>query len=240
MCCSYFLENSTKLAGIAHAASKHRIKGRMLEKLGQPLITEGEVLPGRIAPVIAPDRRGESRVFPMVWGFTGKASLVTCAKIEAIEKSNLFSEAFMRHRCIVPASWYFEREHLMPVICSELAENQTADNRKVKAAPSATESSCVSLGDRYLLQAKGSAVTFLAGMYRIEEADGMKIPHFILLTKEAPKDIHFIHNRMPLVLDINDSNMINGWINPGSGPWILERIIRNTVTDMVFEKRNVG
>ena len=71
MCCSYFLENSTKLAGIAHAASKHRIKGRMLEKLGQPLITEGEVLPGRIAPVIAPDRRGESRVFPMVWGFTG-------------------------------------------------------------------------------------------------------------------------------------------------------------------------
>lgn len=85
-----------------------------------------------------------------------------------------------------------------------------------------------------------SAVTFLAGMYRIEEADGMKIPHFILLTKEAPKDIHFIHSRMPLVLDINDSNMINGWINPGSGPWILERIIRNTVTDMVFEKRNVG
>ena len=132
MCCSYFLENSTKLAGIAHAASKHRIKGRMLEKLGQPLITEGEILPGRIAPVIAPDRRGESRVFPMVWGFTGKASLVTCAKIEAIEKSNLFSEAFMRHRCIIPASWYFEREHLMPVICSELAENQTADNRKCK------------------------------------------------------------------------------------------------------------
>ena len=52
MCCSYFLENSTKLAGIAHAASKHRIKGRMLEKLGQPLITEGEILPGKTLHVV--------------------------------------------------------------------------------------------------------------------------------------------------------------------------------------------
>ena len=52
MCCSYFLENSTKLSGIAHAASKHRIKCRMLEKWCATRQEDSEKLKSSVPPVV--------------------------------------------------------------------------------------------------------------------------------------------------------------------------------------------
>lgn len=252
MCTSYFLEESNELSGIAYAAAHHRLRPKMLEKLGKPLITRGEVFPGAIVPVIAPDRKGESRVFPMVWGFTGKVSIITSVKTESVEKTDVLKEIFSRHRCIIPSSWYFEREHLSPTVSYDLTGDQRLESQRNNSnrsnqsatgnnhAPSNDPDTDIPLGKPYLLQTKGSAVTFLAGIYRIEETGGIKVPHFVILTKEAPEDIRFIHSRMPLILDSTDSNMINGWIDPGSGPWILGRIINNSVTNMIYEQRNAG
>lgn len=243
MCSSYFLEESRELAGIAHAADTHKIKGKMIEQLGQPVLTKGEVSPGCIVPVIAPGSSGESLVYPMVWGFTGKASLITSAKTEAAPRSEIFKEAWRHRRCIIPASWYFEREHILPDVSYELTGNQSPDAHRCvtrQTRVSAGEENALPLGSQYLLQARSSAVTLLAGLYRLEEFRGMKFPHFVVLTKEAPEKLRFIHNRMPVVLRPTDQEAIRAWVNPWTDSSEVNRIIRNAVSDMVYEKRCAG
>lgn len=253
MCTSYYMEQSEELSRFAIDAKNHRALPKMLEKLGIPLVTDGEICPSNLVPAIAPDCRGKSRTFPMVWGFTGKASLITCIRTEALETSDFLKGIYSRHRCIIPASWYFEQEHLLPTISYDLTGDQTKDNRqgtitkketKGSRQPSGSRKpepkpeSDLPLGKPYLIQTKNSAVTYIAGMYQFEEIRGVKIPHFVILTRESPQDLRFIHTRMPLILDASDSNMINGWIDPNSGSFILDRILKNAVTDMVYEQRS--
>lgn len=47
-----------------------------------------------------------------------------------------------------------------------------------------------------VLQPKGSPVTWLCGLYRIEEG----LPCYVILTREPSEEIRFIHDRMPLML----------------------------------------
>ena len=85
----------------------------MRDKLGKPLTTEGEVRPTNIVPVIAPSPSGTRKVFPMLWGFTAKGvdrPIVNC-RVESAAEKTLWKEAWKSHRCIVPASYYFEWEH---------------------------------------------------------------------------------------------------------------------------------
>ncbi|MCR4707497.1 MAG: SOS response-associated peptidase [Clostridiales bacterium] len=85
-------------------------------------------------------------------------------------------------------------------------------------------------GDEYMIQPKGSAVTWLAGLYRIEDISGIQVPVFTILTREPSEEIRFIHDRMPVILSGDD---IEKWIDPVSKP---DEIIKNAMTDMVFEK----
>lgn len=85
-------------------------------------------------------------------------------------------------------------------------------------------------GDKYMIQPKGSAVTWLAGLYRIEDISGIQVPVFTVLTREPSEEIRYIHDRMPAILPGVD---IEKWINPDSKP---DEIIKNAITDMVFEK----
>lgn len=81
-----------------------------------------------------------------------------------------------------------------------------------------------------MIQPKGPAVTWLAGLYRIEDISGIQIPVFTVLTREPSEEIRFIHDRMPVILPGDD---IEKWINPDSKP---DEIIKNAMTDIVFEK----
>ena len=102
----------------------------------------------------------------------------------------------------MPASWYFEWEHL-----------PGKDGRK-------------RTGDKYMIQPKDSAVTWLCGLYRIE--NGM--PVFVVLTREPGEEIRFIHDRMPLIMP---DKLVNEWIRPGIRP---EELLPYALTEMVFEK----
>ena len=86
-------------------------------------------------------------------------------------------ESLERRRCIIPASWYYEWQHL------------TAPDGKVKT------------GDKYMIQPKGSSTTLMAGIYRIEDG----FPHFAILTREPGEELRFIHDRMPVILDAQDA-----------------------------------
>ena len=56
-----------------------------------------------------------------------------------------FREAWQQHRCVIPASYYFEWEHLIG----------SSGQKKV--------------GDKFMLQPKNETMTWLAGIYRMEE-----------------------------------------------------------------------
>ena len=137
----------------------------------------------------------------MKWGFTGKTLLIN-AKSETAAIKLTFRDAWSSHRCIVPASWYFEWEHFL------------ANNGKKKT------------GNKFMLQPKGSSVTWLCGLYRIENG----LPCYVVLTREPSEEIRFIHDRMPLILP---ETYVDDWIRPDTKP---EEIIKAAQTDILYER----
>ncbi len=169
MCCRYWTEESPKLRGIVEEMQRSPLVGRWQQT--RQVRTYGEMRPTDVVPVIAPDRNGRRAVFPMKWGFTGKTLLMN-ARSETAAVRPTFKEAWERHRCIVPASWYYEWEH------------RTGNDGKTYT------------GDKYVIQPRDSTMTWLCGLYRIEYG----LPVFVVLTREPGDGIRFIHDRMPLIM----------------------------------------
>ena len=171
MCCRYWLEESNELKPIVDRMMKSPLVSKWHKSYAAPIKSSGEIRPADLAPVIAMNMGGKKSVFPMKWGFTEK-SLLMNARAETAAVKPAFKEAWARHRCIIPASYYFEWEHLI-----------SNDGKK-------------HTGDKYLIQPKDSRVTWLCGLYRFEN----DMPVFTILTREADEGIRFIHDRMPLIM----------------------------------------
>ena len=211
MCTRYYMERSPELKPYVDRAMASPLRQIMISKLGQPLKTEGEIRPTDMVPVIAPDAKTLApSVYPMVWGFTnpkGGSPLVN-ARIETAKEKPLWKESWNRRRCIVPASFYFEWEHMIGLDGS----------RKTS--------------QKYLIKPKTSPITFLAGLYRIETWENIQIPVFTILTREPGETIRFIHDRMH---DVLPGNAAKAWIHPDSNPG---EILCTALTEMVFDKMN--
>ncbi|MBQ1376599.1 MAG: SOS response-associated peptidase [Lachnospiraceae bacterium] len=199
MCCRYWADESPELRAIVEEMNRSPLVDKWHKTTG--IITSGEIRPTNVVPVIAPDRQGKRAVFPMKWGFSGK-SLLMNARSETAAVKPLFKDAWASHRCIVPASWYFEWEHL------KLNDGKTKT------------------GDKYMIQPRNSTMTWLAGLYRIENG----LPVFVVLTREPAEELRFIHDRMPLILP---EQLVDEWIRPGAKP---EELVKEALTDMIFEK----
>jgi len=176
MCCRYWVEESPEIRAIVEEMNR----SPLVNKWNQMTVVKsyGEMRPTDVVPVIAPDRGGNRAVFPMKWGFPGKTLLMN-ARTETAASKPTFKECWERRRCIVPASWYFEWEHL-----------HDNDGK-------------IHTGDKYMIQPKDSTMIWLCGLYRIKEG----LPVFVILTREPGDEIRFIHDRMPLILPeryIND------------------------------------
>lgn len=200
MCTRYWIENTPEIDEIVEEMS-HSL---LVYKWQQTFRVKyyGEMYPTDVVPVIAPNKSADRAAFPMKWGYTGK-SLLLNARTETAAQKPTFKEDWQKHRCIVPASWYFEWEHRLG-----------NDGRK-------------HIGDKYMIQPKGAAVTWLCGLYHIE--GGM--PHFVILTREPGEKIRFIHDRMPLIMPEKLIN--NEWIRPDVKP---EELLPYALTDMIYEK----
>jgi putative SOS response-associated peptidase YedK len=199
MCCRYWADESPELRAIVEEMNRSPLVRKWQEKT--QVKTYGEMRPTDVVPVIAPNRYGKRAVFPMKWGFAGR-SLMMNARSETAAVKPTFKEAWERRRCIVPASWYFEWEHLR----GNDGKNYT--------------------GDKYMIQPKGSTMTWMCGLYRIDEG----FPVFVVLTREPGEEIRFIHDRMPLILP---EKCIDDWINPYVKP---EKLIGEALTEMAFER----
>ena len=200
MCCRYWAEESPELREIVEEMNR----SPLVEKWQKTTAVKsyGEIRPTDVVPVIAPNRNGERAVYPMKWGYYSGRTLLLNARMETAAEKPTFRDDWARHRCIVPASWYFEWEHI-----------PGKDGRK-------------RTGDKYMIQPKDSAVTWLCGLYRIESG----MPVFVVLTREPGEEIRFIHDRMPLIMP---DKLVNEWIRPGIRP---EELLPYALTEMVFEK----
>ena len=108
MCCRYGLRSSPDLRPIVEAAERSPLTERFTTQLNRPLVTEGEVRPTNLVPVIAPSKTGARSVFPMVWGFSlprSRSPLVN-ARVKTAAVKPSFAESWRQRRCIVPASFY--------------------------------------------------------------------------------------------------------------------------------------
>lgn len=199
---------SPELRPIVEKAKASGLASRMRDILGKPLKLEGEIRPTDMVPVVAPDSKGNRSVFPMVWGYTipGLGRPVVNARIETAPQKEVWKEGWASHRCIIPASCYFEWEHI------------PAANGRMKT------------GDKYMIQRQGSDMTWLAGLYRIEEFRSLKYPVFTVLTKEPTEELKKLHDRMPVILP---SSVIDDWIRPETKP---ETIAGFAIGDVFIEK----
>ena len=195
---------STELSEIIEAVKQSALVDKFINKFAKPITTSGEVRPTDIVPVLAPDKKGDRAVFPMRWGFHNPShnSTVFNARVETAGSKPTFKDAWKSHRCIVPATYYFEWEHFK------------SPNGRTKT------------GDKYLIQPVNSNVTWLCGLYRIEDG----FPVFVVLTTEPHKELRRIHDRMPLIIP---DGKVDEWISPESDP---DALLPYMLTDMVIEK----
>jgi len=167
------------------------------KEAGQPLTLSGEVLPSSVVPVLASDRKGEQRVFPMKWGFSRSAGpgksgsgLLINARAETAAEKPTFREAWSGHRCVVPASWYFEWDH--------------------PAGPDGKRRP----GQKYAIRPEKADLCWLAGLYRMENG----LPSFVILTRPADKALAWMHDRMPLMFP---ESLAKDWVRPEADPGAL-------------------
>ncbi len=211
MCTRYLMELSPELRPIIEAARHSSLTGKMVDQLGKALKTEGEVRPTDMVPVIAPDKKGVQQIYPMIWGFSfpGMDRPIVNARVETAPEKPSFKEGWKKRRCIIPASYYFEWDHI-----------QVGNRMKVK--------------DKYAIQPRNQQVTWLAGLYRIQQTDnGFQYPVFTVLTRKPSVDLEKIHDRMPVILA---EDVIADWINPATFVSDVKKIAENSLTDMIIEK----
>ena len=246
MCSRYYVELSPELQPIIEAARHSPLADKMVHKLGRPVIREGEVRPTDIAPVIAPNSKGNQAVFPMIWGFilpdkenTKRAQSLINARSETADTKHTFRECWQRRRCVVPASWYFEWSRARTASArSPLPLRSALSDAHWASAPPRTAhemehftkpDGSKKAGDKYAIQPAGATVTWLAGLYRLENG----FPHFAILTRESSGELSRIHDRMPLILP---GNVIGEWINPNTDADTIKEIASSSLTEMIFEK----
>ena len=169
MCGRYWMEESPALKEIVEEMNRSPLLLKWQRTTDVKAC--GESRPTDVVPVIAPNRFGKRAVFPMQWGYSGKSLLIN-ARVETAAEKPTFKEDLQKHRCAVPASWYFEWERHL----GHDGKRRT--------------------GDKYKIHPKDSALTWLCGLYRIEKG----LPHFVILTRSPSEDIRFIHERMPLIM----------------------------------------
>ncbi len=173
MCTRFYIEPETEeLRQYLEEAKQSRL-GRQFLRAGSPVLTAGEIRPTCVVPVIASGRDRKPGVFPMRWGFQiPGGSLLVNARSETAARKPTFRDAWKNHRCVIPAAWYYEWEHIK------------------------TPAGKTKIGARYAIAPKDARQTWLCGLYRMENG----VPVFAILTREPTPELRRIHERMPLII----------------------------------------
>ena len=210
MCCRYYIDPDSEVEPYIRAPERSPLKERLESELSKPMLTSGEVRPTDLVPVIAPDKSRIPTVFPMVWGFhlpDSKVPIIN-ARVETAHEKATFRDSWENRRCVIPASYYFEWEHLT-----------TASGKK-------------KTGEKFRIKPEGSRIVFFAGLYRVEVIKGLKVPVFTILTTEAAEEVRFIHDRMPVMLARDD---VDRWVGMKTG---ADNITKSAIDKLLAIKKH--
>lgn len=216
--CTWFYADHKTLENYITRAQKSPLANDIMLSMSRSTVMTGDIRPTDVAAVIASGRSGNMGVFPMVWGFTSEASskpIINC-RIETAEQKSLWRESWRTHRCVIPASWYYE----WGVSPTAEGYNTFRQQRDIKKT-------------RFTIQPAGAGIAFLAGLYRYEEHNGKQIPMFSVITREAVEPVRSIHDRMPLMLRQED---VRDWVQPDMNP---SGIPERALTDVIMEEASV-
>ena len=135
------------------------------------------VAPSQIMPVIV-NEQGKNILREMKWGLvphwsktpTVKFSTIN-ARAENVPISSTYREPFKKHRCLIPADYFYEWKK--------------------------TEDSKIP----YLIRVKSEEIFSFAGLFDIwRDVEGKEFPSYTIITTKPNKIMEGIHNRMPVIL----------------------------------------
>jgi len=165
----------------------------------------GEVFPTNRAPVVT--RHDEGVAFESCkWGFRkwNSPGVIINARCESLRSKRSFSRYLETGRCVVPAGEFFE--------WGMAAGADSAGKKK-----------------HYAKDREGNLL-FMAGLYRDvrdENGAGM-IREFVIITKEATGEMARIHDRMPVLLRVDQ---IEPWLTGRLTPEDLEKLEYDVVVN---------
>ena len=203
MCTKFYVDwTDPRMKRFSDRAMKSVLLPRFHSKMAVRLQDAGEAVPKQLVMTLAPDKDKNQRVYVMRWGFNLDDELheTYTARTEGIDKDLRYKDDFRTHRCIIPASYFIDRQH-----------------RK-------TNDGSVVIGKEYIIQPSGLDHTYMCGIYRIENG----LPCCIILTRAAEGEYaEKMHDRIPLILpDI----FIDDWIHPDTNPkdflsWVITDLV---------------
>ena len=103
----YAIDGASDLPKLTEFTKPSSLKDKIIRKLGKPIITDGDVHPGDVAPVMALSRSGRVTVFPMVWGVPNRG--LTQYQMPAEAASRIFPESWATRRCEILSSYYYQK-----------------------------------------------------------------------------------------------------------------------------------
>lgn len=169
------------------------------KKTLEGLKTSGEIFPSDIVPVLANSRKQDVQPFAMRWGYAfPNGRPIINARAETAAQKPMFKDGMRQRRCVIPASHYFEWE------------------RRGAART------------KYAIRPAHADTMYLAGIYHLENHDGVIVPAFTILTQDAAPGIAFIHPRMPVLLPPDTTA---DWLNPG---YNAEEVVAAALTEMEY------
>ena len=178
---------------------------RMIDELNRKktpegLKTSGEIFPSDIVPVLANSRKQDVQPFAMRWGYAfPNGRPIINARSKTAAQKPMFKDGMRQRRCVIPASHYFEWE------------------RRGAART------------KYAIRPARADTLYLAGIYHLENHDGVIVPAFTILTRDAAPGIAFIHPRMPVLLPPDTTA---DWLNPSNN---AEEVIAAALTEMEYQ-----
>jgi len=176
----------------------------------------GEIRPTDKAPIITANNdvvAFESAKFGFK-NWNGKGVIIN-ARSETVAEKNMFKKHLQTGRCVVPAGEYYEwKERIEADTTDKTPKKKSKKPKKVK----------------HFITDKEGNMLFFAGLYRDYEGER----EFVIITKDATAEVAEIHDRMPVILRVNQ---IEAWL---SGELSAEDIIHldftSTVVAMCNEK----
>ncbi len=150
---------------------------------GRPELSQmktGEIFPTDMVPVIALEAEAP-RPYLFTWGFPrwqGGGVIINARRETAAEKG-MFRQALQERRCIIPASGFYEWRH--------------EGNKKYK--------------DKYIFRRPQTPILYMAGLYTMYKKEGASIPAFVILTTDANRWVQSVHDRMPVILTVDEQEM---------------------------------